>query len=243
MRTRARREGGDYVLDGAKTLITNAPYADVLVVYAKLDDGVAAFILDRGMPGLSTSQPFDKMGMRSSPTGAIYMEGVRCGPERLLGEREPGAGGGKKETVEALLGERGGLTAMAVGILERAVEEATKYARERRVHDKPIAELQAVQLRLARMQARLETARALMEKGFRLLREGRRDVAFFCSSKLISAELAVEGALDAVQVLGGNGYMSEYRVEMLARDAKLLEIGGGTSDIQLLAIAREMLRA
>jgi alkylation response protein AidB-like acyl-CoA dehydrogenase len=242
LKTTAKKVDGGWSLTGSKTFITNAPGADVLVVYARLETTgrIAGFVLERGMPGLSVSTPFDKMGMRASPTGAIFMDDVRVTREHLLGGNEEGAG--RRGVVGTLLSERIALGAMALGIVERALELATNYAKERHQFGQPIAQFQAVQLKLARIYAARETIRALVERGLRLIRKGQPDLAFFCASKLTCSESATQAALDAVQVLGGYGYMREYRVEMLARDAKLLEIGGGTSDIQLLNVARELLK-
>lgn len=248
LKTTARPVDGGFELTGRKTFITNAPVADVMVIYARLDDGagpdaparLAAFVVERGMPGLSVSAPFEKMGMRSSPTGAIFLDQVRVGREHLLGGA-PEAGS-RRAIVEALLGERIALCSLGLGIIEASLERAVRYAKERTQFGQPIASFQAVQLRLARMYAAQETVRALLEKGFAMLAEGRPDLAWLCAAKYTASTLATEVALEAVQILGGNGYMQEYRVEGLARDAKLLEIGGGTSDIQLLAVARELLK-
>jgi alkylation response protein AidB-like acyl-CoA dehydrogenase len=223
-------------LTGQKTFITNAPYAELFVIYARVEDKIAPFVLERG-EGLTTSTPFDKMGHRSSPTGAIYLDGAPGIP--LGGDVK--AGGGRRGVVESLLNERVGLCAMGVGIMERSLQIALDYAQQRQQFGQPIAMFQAVQLRLARMYAAVATGRALLEQCHQKARAGEKDLALSCAAKLVASELATEVALEAVQVLGGNGYMSEYRVEMLARDAKLLEIGGGTSDIQLLTIARELL--
>ncbi len=245
LRTRARRlPGGGFSLSGEKSFITNAPIADVFVVFAKVegephDGSIRAFVLEREDAGLTTSKPLTKMGMRSSPTGSIFLDEVRVGPERLLGDPEES---GKRAAMETLLSERAGLAGMALGIIEEGLQIATEYARQRRQFGQPIAQFQAVQLRLARMYAAQETVRALLERGRRLAESGDASLAYFCAAKYTAATLATECALEAVQVLGGNGYMAEYRVEGLARDAKLLEIGGGTSDIQLLAVARELLR-
>ena len=245
LRTRARRlPSGGFSLSGEKSFITNAPIADVFVVFAKVegephDGSIRAFVLEREDAGLTTSKPLTKMGMRSSPTGSIFLEEVRVGPERLLGDPEES---GKRAAMETLLSERAGLAGMALGIIEEGLQIATEYARQRRQFGQPIAQFQAVQLRLARMYAAQETVRALLERGRRLAESGDASLAYFCAAKYTAATLATECALEAVQVLGGNGYMAEYRVEGLARDAKLLEIGGGTSDIQLLAVARELLR-
>jgi acyl-CoA dehydrogenase len=244
LRTLARRQaGGGFCLSGEKSFITNAPIADVFVVFAKIegdphDGAIRAFVLERGDAGLSTSKPMEKMGMRSSPTGSIFLDEVRVGPERLLGDPEES---GKRAAMETLLSERAGLAGMALGIIEEGLQIATEYAKERRQFGQPIAQFQAVQLRLARMYAAQETVRALLERGRRLAQSGDASLAWFCAAKYTATTLATECALEAVQILGGNGYTAEYRVEGLARDAKLLEIGGGTNDIQLLAVARELL--
>ncbi|HUJ28092.1 MAG TPA: acyl-CoA dehydrogenase family protein [Myxococcales bacterium] len=245
LRTTARRlDGGSFSLSGEKAFITNAPIADVFVVYARVaggaqDGGIRPFVLERGDGGLSTGRPLDKMGMRASPTGSIYLDDVRIREDRLLGDS---ADSGKRAAIETLLGERAGLTGMALGIIEESLELAVAYARERKQFGQPIAQFQAVQLRLARMYAAQETVRALIDRGRRLAQSGDATLAYFCAAKYTASSLATECALEAVQVLGGNGYTADYRVEGLARDAKLLEIGGGTSDIQLLAVARELLK-
>jgi alkylation response protein AidB-like acyl-CoA dehydrogenase len=242
--TAERLPDGGFSLSGEKAFITNAPIADVLVVYARIrgapwDGEIRPFVLERGDAGLSSSPPLDKMGMRASPTGSIHMDGVRVSADRLLGDPEAS---GKRAAIETLLGERAGLAGMALAIIEESLLLATAYAKERKQFGQPIAQFQAVQLRLARMFAAQETVRALLERGRRLVESGDASLAYFCAAKYTASTLATECALDAVQVLGGNGYTADYRVEGLARDAKLLEIGGGTSDIQLLAVARELLR-
>jgi len=244
LRTMARRlpEGG-FELSGEKSFITNAPIADVFVVYARWqgaphDGEIRPFVLERA-DGVRTGQPLDKMGMRASPTGSIYLDEVRIPADRMLGDGEES---GKRMAVETLLGERAGLAGMALGIVEESLQLSTAYAKERRQFGQAIAQFQAVQLRLARMYAAQETVRALIERGRRLAGSGDASLAYFCAAKYTASTLATECALEAVQILGGNGYTAEYRVEGLARDAKLLEIGGGTSDIQLLAVARELLK-
>jgi len=245
LRTTARRlEGGGFSLSGEKAFITNAPLADVFVVYARVqgaphDGELRPFVLERGDSGLSTGAPLDKMGMRASPTGSIYLDEVRVGADRMLGDPQEN---GKRTAMETLLGERAALAGMALAIIEESLQLATAYSKERKQFGQPIAQFQAVQLRLARMYAAQETVRALIDRGRRLAHEGDASLAYFCAAKYSASTLATECALDAVQVLGGNGYTADYRVEGLARDAKLLEIGGGTSDIQLLAVARELLK-
>lgn len=245
LRTVARRTDDGWRISGSKTFITNAPGAELFVVYARLDlgqgptDRIGGFVMERGVPGLTTSTAFEKMGMRASPTGAIYLDDVLVPRDHLLGPREDGMG--KRAIVGSLLSERIALGAMALGIVERALELAIDYSKTRVQFGQPIAQFQAVQLRLGRIYAAQETIRALVEKGLRQVREGTPDFAFFCAAKATCSELATQAALEAVQVLGGYGYMRESTVEMLARDAKLLEIGGGTTDIQLLNVAKVLL--
>jgi alkylation response protein AidB-like acyl-CoA dehydrogenase len=235
MQTTARRAGGEFVLNGSKTFITNAPHADYFLVYAKSDDGlVQAFLVERGAAGLSTSKPFAKMGMKTSPTGAVYLEDVRVPAENLLG----GGIGDRDHVRKSLSSERIGLAAMSYGIAERCFEIAVAYARTRVQGGKPIAEHQLVAGRLARMYVGLSNARRIVYASAR----GERMSALEASAgKLYVAEVGTSVAMDAIHVLGGNGYMDEYVVERLARDAKLVEIGGGTTEIQLLTIARHVL--
>lgn len=245
--TRARRQAdGSFLLSGEKAFITNAPIADTFVVYARvqeagpLDAQIRPFLLSRDDAGLSTSAPLEKMGMKSSPTGSIFLDEVRAPADRLLGDP---AESGKRAALTTLLGERAALAGMALAVVEESLRIALAYARERKQFGQPIAQFQAVQLRLARMYAAQETVRALIDRGRKLTAEGEATLAFFCAAKYTASTLANEAAMDAVQILGGAGYLTDQRVEGLARDAKLLEIGGGTSDIQLLAVARELLKA
>jgi alkylation response protein AidB-like acyl-CoA dehydrogenase len=249
MRTVAVPRGDGYVLNGQKTFITNAPYADILVVYAKIDrkDGtpltsrpIEAFVLERGDRGLSLSKPMHKMGMHSSPTGEIFLEDCQVPADRLLGmaERATGRAGGR----DVFHGERTAMAPMCVGIIQRCLEISIEYARERETWGKKIAEYQLVQEKLARMYVHLQNVEGLMFKQLWLTRQ-KKDMsgAEASATKLYCARAATECALEAIQILGGNGYMREYRVEMLMRDAKLLQIGGGTDEIQILNIARHLL--
>ena len=250
MRTVARRDGDDYVLNGEKTFITNAPYADLFVVYAKLDDGrsdrasrpMHAFLVDRGTPGLETSKPMLKMGMHASPTGQVFLADVRVPKERLLGESEE-IGEAREQARDVFHGERTGLLPMALGIIDRCLEESLRYAKTREQFGHPIAEYQLIQEKLARMYVARENVRNLL---FKFLDAQKNKTKFTmaeaCVCKLYGARMATEVALEAVQLMGGNGYMQEFVVERLARDAKLLQIGGGTDEIQILTIAREILR-
>jgi alkylation response protein AidB-like acyl-CoA dehydrogenase len=249
MRTVAVPRGDGYVLNGQKTFITNAPHADILVVYAKIDhkDGtpltsrpIEAFVLERGDRGLSVSKPMHKMGMHSSPTGEIFLEDCHVPADRLLGmaERATGRAAGR----DVFHSERTAMAPMCVGIIQRCLEIATAYARERETWGKKIAEYQLVQEKLARMYVHLQNVENLMFKQLWLVKQ-KKDMtsAEASATKLYCARAATECALEAIQILGGNGYMREYRVEMLMRDAKLLQIGGGTDEIQILHIARHLL--
>jgi acyl-CoA dehydrogenase len=249
MRTTAKPADGGYILNGQKTFITNAPYADILVIYAKIDrdDGtplaerpIQPFILERGDKGLETSKPMRKMGMHSSPTGEVFLADCFVPADRLLGAREQAIG--RASGKDVFHGERTGMAPMCVGIIERCLEISTDYAKQRVTWGKKIAEYQLVQEKLARMFVHLENCKNLMFKQLTLTAAGKTMTAAEASAaKLYCARAATESALEAVQLLGGNGYMQEYRVEMLARDAKLLQIGGGTDEIQIINIARHLL--
>ncbi len=241
---------GGYVLNGQKTFITNAPYADILVIYAKIDRGdgtpladrpIQPFVVERTDKGVATSKPMRKMGMHASPTGEVFLEDCFLPAERLLGGREKEAVG-RESGKDVFHSERTGLPTMAVGIIERCLEIALDYAKQRVTWGKKIAEYQLVQEKLARMYVHLENARNMMFKQMTLTAEGKTMTAAEASAaKLYCARAATEVAMEAVQLLGGNGYMQEYRVEMFARDAKLLQIGGGTDEIQILNIARNLI--
>ncbi len=250
MKSTARRTAdGGYVLNGNKTFITNGPYADTIVFICKLDEAgvdskdrkVLTFVLDRGMQGLTQSKPMRKMGLHSSPTGELFLQDVKVGVDRLLGGSENRAGGreGAKDTFSM---ERSGVAAMAYGIVDRCLELSLKYAKERVQFGRPIGEFQLIQEKLARMVvARMNIENML----FRIIESAElgRGLTFAEASaiKLYSARAATEVALEAVQVYGGNGYMAEYQVEQLARDAKVLQIYAGTDEIQISAIARDLL--
>ncbi|HEY3806304.1 MAG TPA: acyl-CoA dehydrogenase family protein [Kofleriaceae bacterium] len=238
MRTTARAEAGGYVLAGSKTFITNGPGADVFLVYAKLGDGVATFIVERGMPGVTVGPPFKKMGMRDSPTSEVFFEDVKLGAEHLLGGRETN---GRAATKESLSTERSGVPAMAWGIIERCYDASLVYVRERSQFGRPIGAFQAVQLKIADLFLKLRTVENVVFRTAYLQLKGIRDAPFANASKAMCAQLAVDAAMTAIQIHGGYGYMEELGLEKLARDAKLLELGAGTTDINLLAAARELI--
>ncbi|MCB9372900.1 MAG: acyl-CoA dehydrogenase family protein [Microthrixaceae bacterium] len=251
MKATARRDGDEYVLNGSKTFITNGPYADTIVFICKLDEGnpsderkVLSFVLDSGMPGLEQSKPLRKMGMHSSPTGQLFLNDVRVGRDRLLGETEDLPSGGRAGAKDTFSMERTGVAAMALGIIERCLELCVDYAKERVQFGKPIGEFQLIQLKLAKMEvARLNVSNLVFRQIEMAANGTGMDLTEASACKLYSAQAAMEVALEAVQVFGGNGYMSEYQVEQLARDAKVLQIYAGTDEIQVSQIARNLLSA
>jgi alkylation response protein AidB-like acyl-CoA dehydrogenase len=251
MRTVARREGDGYVLSGQKTFITNAPDADILVIYAKIDDGsgvplrgrpIHAFVVERGTPGLETSKPMEKMGMHSSRTGEVFLSDVRVTKEQLLGEVEKDPS--REQARDVFHGERTGMVPMCLGIIERCLDDSLAYAKQRTTWDQPIASYQLVQEKLARMFVHRENVRNILFKQLAAERAHHKvSMAEASSWKLYCARVATECAMEAVQLMGGNGYMREFHVERLARDAKLLQIGGGPDEIQIVTIARALLSA
>ncbi len=249
MRTIARRDGDHYVLNGQKTFITNAPFADTFVIYAKIVDRadedprtrpIHAFIIEKGDAGVAVSKPMEKMGMHSSPTGEVFLSDVRVGRERLLGEKEKDPS--REQARDVFHSERTGMAPMCLGIVDRCLEDSIKYAKERTAWGKPIAEYQLMQDKLARMYVARENIRNLLFKQLWMAKNGlKQTMAEASACKLYCGRATTEVALEAVQIMGGNGYMREYHVEMLMRDAKLLQIGGGTDEIQIVTIARALL--
>ena len=250
MRSTARRDGDEYVLNGSKTFITNGPYADTIVFICKLDEGnppaerkVLSFVLDSGMPGLEQSKPLRKMGMHSSPTGELFLTDVRVGRDRLIGETEDPVGGGRAGAKATFGQERSGVAAMALGIISQCLELCVAYARDRVQFGQPIGEFQLIQDKLARMEVARLNVENLVFRVIETSASGRGfTLAEASAMKLYAARAAVEVAMEAVQLFGGNGYMSEFQVEQLARDAKVLQIYGGTDEIQITHIAKDLLR-
>ena len=245
----ARRDGDEYVLNGSKTFITNGPYADTLVFICKLDEGnapadrkVLSFVLDRGMPGLEQSKPLRKMGMHSSPTGQLFLSDVRVGRDRLIGETEEVSKGGRDGAKATFQQERSGVAAMALGIIEQCLEVCVAYAKDRVQFGQRIGDFQLIQQKLALMEVARMNVQNLVFRTIELSRAGKTmTFAEASAMKLYSARVATEVAMEAVQLHGGNGYMAEYEVEQLARDAKVLQIYAGTDEIQTVAIARALL--
>ena len=251
MRTSARRDGDEYVLNGQKTWITNGPYADTIVLYAKLDDGtedprarpVLTFVLDSGMPGLEQARPLRKMGQHGSPTGEIFLSDVRVGRDRLLGEREDAPGGGRQSAKDNFVAERAGIAAMALGVIEECQRLSVDYARTRRLWGTAIADFQLIQLKLAQMEvARINVRNLIFAHIERSIAGSVPTLAEASAMKLYAAQAACQVADDAIQVFGGNGYITEYRVEQLSRDARVLRIYAGTDEMQVIAIAKDLVR-
>lgn len=253
MKTYVKRDGEDYILNGQKTFITNGPCADVLVVYAKLDEGdasvdkrnrpVLVFVLDAGMEGLTQGKPFKKMGMMSSPTGELFFDNVRLTPDRLLGESEQHTDGdGRDSARENFAAERIGIAMMALGIIDECHRLCVDYAKSRTLWGKNIGQFQLIQLKLAKMEiARMNVQNMVFHTIERQQSGKPLTLAEASAIKLYSSETATEVAMEAVQLFGGNGYMAEYRVEQLARDAKSLMIYAGSNEVQVTHIAKGLL--
>src|SRR5690606_9304274 len=240
MRLRAEKKNDRYVLNGSKMWITSGPDADTLVVYAKTDEeagsrGITAFIIERGMPGFSVAQKLDKLGMRGSSTGELVFEDVEVPFENVLGEE----GRGVEVLMSGLDYERVVLAGGPLGIMAACLDVAVPYARERRQFGQPIGSFQLIQGKLADMYTTLNACRAYVYVVATASDRGettRKDAA---GCILYSAERATRMALDAIQILGGNGYINDYPAGRLLRDAKLYEIGAGTSEIRRWLIGRE----
>jgi alkylation response protein AidB-like acyl-CoA dehydrogenase len=242
---------GDYILNGQKTFITNGPDADVVVVYAKLDEPgvdkrdrkVLTFVLDRGMEGFVQSKPFRKMGIHSSRTGELFFSNVRLGRDRLLGETEDNAAGdGRASARSSFSTERIGVAAMALGVIEECLRLCVEYAKSRRLWGQEIGQFQLIQLKLANMEVARMNVRNILFRVIESAQAGKpislpeaSAIKWYCS------QAATDVAMDAVQLFGGNGYMTEYRVEQLARDAKSLMIYAGSNEVQITHVARGLL--
>jgi hypothetical protein len=251
MKATARRDGDDYLLRGNKTFITNGPYADIIVFICKLDEPgvdpkdrkILHFVLEKGMPGLVQSKPMRKMGLHSSPTGELFLEDVRAGADRLLGGSvDAAAKAGKAGAKDTFSMERSGVAAMALGIIERCLELSVAYAKERVAWGQPIGEYQLIQLKLAKMEVARLNVQNMVFRHLETVGAGKSmTFAEASAMKLYSAQVCTEVCLEAVQLFGGNGYMAEYKVEQLARDAKVMQIYAGTDEMQVRAIARDLL--
>jgi alkylation response protein AidB-like acyl-CoA dehydrogenase len=247
---------GDYILNGQKTFITNGPDADVVVVYAKLiedeagdssseprDRKVLTFVLDRGMEGFVQSKPLRKMGIHSSRTGELFFSNVRLGRDRLLGETEDNAAGDGRESARSSFStERIGVAAMALGVIEECLRLCVDYAKSRKLWGQEIGQFQLIQLKLANMELARINVRNMLFRVIEAMQTGKQiSLPEASAIKWYCSQAATDVAMDAVQLFGGNGYMTEYRVEQLARDAKSLMIYAGSNEVQITHVARGLL--
>ncbi len=239
MKTTARRDGESFILNGRKTFITNAPEADLFVIYAKVDDRVTSFLVERSFPGFATSPKIPKMGMRASTMSEIQLDDCVVPAANVLGS----VGGGIKNMMRNLEIERLTLAAMSLGIADRCMDVMTRYAGERRSFGKSIAEHGQIQRYIGESFAKTEAMRALIYAVARKTGPGTRNRLGTDAAKLFAATAAKEVADNAMQVLGGWGYCTEYKVERLLRDAKLMEIGGGTIESHQKNITKELVGA
>ncbi|MFL6105452.1 MAG: acyl-CoA dehydrogenase family protein [Marmoricola sp.] len=254
MRSTVKPDGDEWVLTGQKTFITNGPYADTIVVYAKLDAGdgldkrdqpVLTFVLDAGMDGLVQGKPFKKMGIASSPTGELFFDEVRLDRSRLLdgSGSSGGATDGRDSARSNFVVERVGIATLALGVIEECLRLCLEYSRSRELWGKPIGDFQLIQLKLAEMEVARLNVQNMVFRAIESQRAGQTlSMAEASAMKLYSSKAATDVAMEAVQLFGGNGYMAEYRVEQLARDAKSLMIYAGSNEVQVTHVAKGLLR-
>jgi alkylation response protein AidB-like acyl-CoA dehydrogenase len=243
MRTRARKDGSEWVIDGAKNWITNLGVADFYIVFCVTDPeaghshGISAFLVEADRPGFSVGKLEHKMGIRGSPTGQPVFDGVRVPEENLIGDENAGF----RVAMSTLDRSRLGVAAQAVGIAQGATDYAAAYAKQRQQFGKPIASFQGIQFKLADMESRTAAARELLYRACAKVDAGERDMGKYSSmAKLVASDNAMWVTTEAVQVLGGYGYVSEYPVERMMRVAKITQIYEGTNEIQRLVIARTL---
>jgi alkylation response protein AidB-like acyl-CoA dehydrogenase len=243
MKTTAVFDGNRWVLNGAKIFITQGSVGGTFVVLAVTDrdkgaKGISAFIVEKGTPGFSHGPKLHKLGMNSSDTTELYFEDCQLPAENLLGQR----GHGFIDTMKILDGGRVGIGAIACGIIRGSLEESIKYASERKQFGKAIGDFQAIRWKIVDMKVAYEAARNMILKAAWLKDHGRPNTLEASMAKLFASEQATKAALEAIQIHGGYGYTKEYHVERFLRDAKLLEIGEGTSEIQRMVIGKQLFR-
>jgi alkylation response protein AidB-like acyl-CoA dehydrogenase len=242
MRTTAARAGECWVLNGSKAFTTHGRVGDIMVVMAVTDraagtKGISAFVVEKGTPGMTAGKKEDKLGMRASDTSEVLFENCRIPSDQLIGAE----GQGFVETMQVLDAGRIGIAALAVGLAQGAYEAAVSYARERKAFGKPIGSFQAMQWKLADAATKIEAARLLTYRAAYLKERGQRTTLESSMAKLYASEIAVKVADDCVQIHGGYGFVKDYPAEKYFRDVKLTTIGEGTSEIQRLVIARQLL--
>ncbi len=241
-RTTARRDGDGYVLNGTKNFITNGAHADVTLVMAATDRekgarGVSTFIVEKGTPGFAVAKKERKLGIRSSDTVSLAFQDCRVPAANRIGDE----GFGMKFALKTLDGGRIGIAAQALGIAQASLDASIRYSKERKAFDKPIADLQGIQFKLAEMATDIQAARAMIWHAAWLKDQGQPYGPAAAMAKLMASRVAVHAALEAIQIHGGYGYIREYKVERFLRDAKITEIYEGTSEIQKIVIARSLL--
>ena len=242
IKSSAQLQGDSYLINGAKTFITNAPLADVFLVYARTGadkkTGLSTFILEKGYPGFEIGNKLDKMGMRTSPTGELFFQNTKVPKKNLVGKQ----GDSMLHMLKNLDVERITISGISLGIARRCIDEMVAYAKIRKQFGKSISEFQMIQKMVADSQAHFACAKSHVYNCAYMASKGKSGPRLGAESKLVSSEMATQVALNAVQVLGGYGYCKEYKVEKFMRDAKLMEIGAGTSEIMRYVIAREMFK-
>jgi len=241
IQTRCRKDGNDWIVNGSKCFITNATWASWYIVFATVDPslrhgGIMGFVIDRDAQGVSVGKTEDKLGQRASNTAVVNFDDVRVSADNVLAE----AGHGFKLAMQTFDRTRPDIGAGACGLIRRALEESVAYALERKTFGVPIAEHQMVQALIAEMGIKYEATRLLVQKSAWQIDQGGRNSLVASYSKAFGADSAMQVATDAVQVFGGNGYITEYPVEKLMRDAKILQIYEGTSQIQRMVIAKNL---
>ena len=242
--TAVRNDDGSWVLNGAKTFTTNAHYADVCVAMAVTDraaaqHGISAFVIQKGTPGFRTGKKENKLGLRASATGEVIFENCRIAPTHLLGKQNEGF----VDSLKVLDGGRISIAALAIGMAQGAYDAALRYSKLRKQFHRPISEFQAIQYKLVDMAVDLDAARLLNYRAGWMLDRGMRVTRESSMAKLFASEAAVRIANEAVQIHGGYGFIKDYPVEKFYRDVKLCTIGEGTSEIQRLVIARQLLKS
>ena len=241
-RTVAKRDGNDWILNGQKTFTTHGTYGDICVAMAMTDrdkghDGISAFIIEKGTPGFHAGKKENKLGLRASDTSTVIFEDCRLPGTNLLGEE----GSGFRDSMRVLDGGRISIAALAVGMAQGAYEAALSYSKEREQFGKPISSFQAIQFKLADMATEIDAARLLMYRAAWMKDQGMKTTLESSMAKLYAGEVSVRVANECVQIHGGYGYIKDYPAEKFYRDVKLCTIGEGTSEIQRIVIARELL--
>ncbi len=240
LQTKAVKKGKSYILTGTKTFITNGPYADLFVVYARTGStkkDISTFIVEKTFPGFKVGKRLHKMGMRGSPTSELIFDNCEVPEENLIGKENDSV----SHMMKNLNIERITISGISLGIASASLAYASQYAKDRSQFGKTLSQFQMIQERIAEMSTQLEAGRALTYQAAASYDKGDREMTLGARAKLFTAQMATKAALDAIQILGGYGYMKEYPVERYMRDAKLMEIGAGTNEVMRIIIAKKLL--